>query len=314
MPVNPPIISYQIAVGKQSGKQAMKKSFWSKIALFCGLFTTPFVYAMPSFSPEQVGMGGAGVARMDSSGQRNAASMMLMPGLYSFTEVGWGQGFSFGEAVREVRVDSAFGASLAYGWQKSDLPASIDEMPGWILPGEELSNSRKTQDLRAAGGLRLLGGRLGVGGGLRYLRDNSELAGVVPVWDLDLSVAGLLAERVSLALGVQNLLPESPDSVAYELGLWWSAAEGDPFSLALDAIWKDGSAEGRAGIDFALAEPIRVRGGYAFSDQSQRVGLGLGFLGEGTRIDYAFSMQTSGSDEGERLHHLALFLAVPSTQ
>ena len=314
MPVNPPIISYQIAIGKQSGKQAMKKIFWSKIALFCGLFTTPFVYAMPSFAPEQVGMGGAGVARMDSSGHRNAASMMLMPGLYSFTEVGWGQGFGFGEAIREVRVDSVVGASIAYGTHKSDLPATIDEMPGWIRPGEVLSNSRKTQDVRAAGGLRLLDGRLGLGGGLRYLRDNSELAGVVPTWDLDLSVAGLLAERVSLAVGVRNLLPEGPDSLAYEVGLWWSAAEGDPFSLALDAIWQDGSTEGRAGVDFAVLEPIRLRAGYAFSDQAQRLGLGFGLLGEGTRLDYAFSVQTSGDGEGERLHYLALFLAVPSAQ
>jgi len=185
-------------------------------------------------------------------------------------------------------------------------------MPGWTLPGEELTNERVRQDLRGAGGFRILEGRLGFGGGLRYLRDNSELGGEESGLELDLSMAGLLAEGVSLAVAGRNILPESLDPLSVEVGLWWNAV--DPINLALDAVFQEGVVEGRAGLEVGLAEAIRLRGGYSFSEKSQHLGAGVGLLGEGTRLDYALSMGTSGLREGITTHTLAIFIAVPSRQ
>jgi hypothetical protein len=262
------------------------------------------------FSPEQTGLGDAGVARTDSSGLRNAAAMMLMPGLYSFSDIGWGQGFHVGQAIREVRLDSPVGASLGYSWGKSNLPPSMDEMPGWIRPGEVLSNERLSKDIRAAGGFRALNGRLGVGAGMRYLRDNSELGGAQSGMEWDLSVAGLLAEGVSLAVGGRNLLQDGLDPFSVEVGLWWSAVEA--FNLALDAVFEEGVVEGRAGAEIGLSAAIRLRGGYRFSELGQSLGAGVGLLGEGTRLDYALSLDTVGENEGVMTHSLAIFIAVPT--
>ena len=276
-----------------------------------GLVCSGPTLAAESFAPEQVGMGGAGVARPDSSGFRNAASMMLEPGFYSFTELNWGEGWGFSEAVREVPLDGSVGASLGYARSQSTLPPTASEMPGWIEPGQELLNPKVAHALHGAGGVRLLEGRLAVGGGLRYLRMDSELGGEESDVDMDVSVAGKLADGVYLAAGGRNLLPEGAAVPRYEVGLYWSAV--DAFQLALDAGLEDGNAQGAAGIDVGLAEVVRLRGGYRFSSEEQTLGLGLGLLGEGTRLDYAMEIGIFGDHEGILSHRIALFIAVPSS-
>jgi hypothetical protein len=276
---------------------------------FFVLFLSGSTYAQVPFSVEQTGMGSAGVARTDSSGFRNAAAMMLGPGFSSYSEINWGQGFSLGQAAREVRADTSVGASFGYSWGKSNLPPTLDEMPGWILPGEVLTNARERKEFRAASGVRLLNGRLGLGVGGHYSRDDSELGGLQTAVQFDLSAAGQLAEGVTLAVGANNLLVDSEDPLRLELGLWWSAVE--VFNFALDAVFEDGHVGGRAGGELGLGPAVRLRGGYHFSEASQSFGAGIGLLGEGTRIDYALSLGTFGADEGLMTHTLALFIAVP---
>jgi hypothetical protein len=306
------IISYQIARSKQREKPMMNENYnrspWAFVVLLFG----GAAWAQVPFSVEQAGMGGAGVARTDSSGFRNGAAMMLEPGFFSYSELNWGQGFSLGQAVREVQTDTSVGSSFGYSWGKSDLPPTLDEMPGWVLPGEVLSNARERKEFRGASGIRLLNGRLGLGVGGRYWRDDSELGGLETDFQFDLSAAGQLAEGVTLAAGANNLLQDSTEPMRLELGLWWSAVEA--FKFALDAVYEEGRVGGRAGAELGLGPAIRLRGGYHFSEVSQSLGAGIGLLGEGTRIDYALSLETFGADKGIMAHTLAVFIAVPSRQ
>lgn len=283
-----------------------RRSPWAFLALLLGTSAT----AQTPFSPEQMGMGGAGVARTDSSGFRNAAAMMLEPGFFTYSEMNWGHGFSLGQALREVRTDTAVGASFGYSWARSNLPPTLDEMPGWIEPGEELTNARKSRDFRGAGGIRLLDGRLALGLGGQFLRDDSELGGVQSTYQMDVSAAGQLAEGVSLALGARNLLAEGEDPLRLELGLWWSAVE--TFHFALDAIFEEGVVQGRVGGELGLGPAIRLRGGGYFSELSQGFGAGFALLGEGTRLDYSISKALGGLEDSGPTHSLALFIAVPA--
>lgn len=299
-----------IAVGKRSGLGMKKSDFRRLIPVLGGLVFASGARGAEVFAPEQAGMGGAGVARTDSSGFRNAAAMMLEPGFYSFTEVDWGHGWGVGEAVREVRLDGSVGASMGYHRSQSNLPPSPGEMPGWIEPGVELLNPKVTHGLYGAGGIRMLQGNLAAGGSVRYLRRNSELGGEEADFNLDVSAAGRLAEGVVLAASGRHLIPEGDAPMRMELGLYWSALPN--FLLALDGGLEDGEALAAAGVDLGLAEVLRVRGGYRFQGEEQRLGLGLGLLGEGTRLDYAVEIATAGAEDGVLSHRIALFVAVPS--
>ena len=299
-----------IAVSKRSKKQIMNKINRVRSCVFTALFLSGSVQAQERFAPEQVGMGGAGIARTDSMGFRNAAAMMLEPGLYSITETRWGQGFFVSSALREVRLDSAVGASLGYSWGRSDLPPTDAERPGWQLPDEVLTNQKGSSELFGAGGVRLVEGRLGLGAGFHYLRQQSELGGRETALDMDVSLAAWLAEGVSLAAAARGVLSDEMDPFSIEVGLYWSSLES--VRLALDAVYVDEEAEGRVGLDVGLSASFRARAGYAFSEQNGRVGAGFGLLGEGSRIDYAWSRGTTGVDEGVVTHSLAVFVAVPS--
>jgi hypothetical protein len=285
-----------------------RRSPWA----FLALLLSGGAQAQTPFSAEQIGMGGAGVARTDSSGFRNGAAMVLAPGFYTYSEIGWGQGFSLGQAMREVRPDTAVGASFGYTWGKSNLPPTLDEMPGWIEPGELLTNARTSREFRGAGGVRLLGGRLGLGIGGRYVQDDSELGGEQSQAQVDVSAAGILAEGVSLALGAKNLIADESDPFCLELGLWWSAVEA--FNFGLDAVFQEGVIEGRIGAEVGLGPAVRLRGGSYFSEQTQGFGAGLALLGEGTRLDYALSKPLGESGGGAITHSLTVFIAVPTRQ
>ena len=289
----------------------MKKSdFRRLIFVLGGLVFAPSAWGAEVFAPEQAGMGGAGVARTDSSGLRNAAAMMLEPGFYSFTEVNWGHGWGVGEAVREVRLDGSVGASLGYRRAQSNLPPTPDEMPGWIEPEVELLNPKTLHGLYGAGGIRLLQGHVAVGGNVRYLRQNSELGGEESEFNLDVSLAGRLAEGVVLAASARQLMPEGSQPLRVEMGLYWNALPS--FLVALDAGLEEGEPLAAAGADIGLAEVVRFRGGYRFHGENQHMGLGLGLLGEGTRLDYAVEVATAGSENGVVSHRIALFVAVPT--
>lgn len=277
---------------------------------FLALLLSWGAQAQTPFSTEQIGMGGVGVARTDSSGFRNGAAMVLEPGFFSYSEVRWGQGFSLGQAMREVRPDTAVGASFGYTWGKSNLPPTLDEMPGWIAPGEALTNARESREFRGAGGVRLLGGRLGLGIGGRYVRDDSELGGEQSHTQVDVSAAGILAQGVSLAVGARNLIADEQDPLCLELGLWWNAVEA--FNFGLDAILKEGVIEGRVGAEVGLGPAVRLRGGSYFSEQRQGFGAGIALLGEGTRLDYALSKSLGESASGAITHSIAVFIAVPT--
>ena len=299
-----------IARGKRSEMGIKNSYFRRSICIFGALTWASVASASEVFAPEQAGMGGAGVARTDSSGFRNAAAMMLEPGFYSFTEVGWGQGWGLGEAVREVRLDGSVGASLGYYRAQSNLPPTPEEMPGWTEPGVELLNPKVSHGIHGAGGIQLVQGYLTVGGSLKLLRKESELGGEESDFNLGVSAAGRLAEGVVLAASGRHLLPEGEEAMRLELGLYWSALPN--FLLALDAGLEEGEALGAAGVDLGLAEALRLRGGYRFHGSEQRLGLGLGLLGEGTRLDYALEVATAGSESGVIGHRIALFIAVPT--
>ena len=183
-------------------------------------------------------------------------------------------------------------------------------MPGWIEPGVELLNPKVTHGIQGAGGLRLLQGNLAIGGSVQYLRRDSELGGEESDFNLGVSAAGRLAEGVVLAASGRHLIPEGETPMRLELGLYWSAVPS--FLLALDAGLEEGEALAAAGVDIGVAEVLRFRGGYRFHGEEQRLGLGLGLLGEGTRLDYAIELATAGSESGVLSHRIALFVAVPS--
>jgi len=250
------------------------------------------------------GLAGAGGARTDSVGSRNAAAMVLSPGMLSYTEGSWRGGFGYSTAVREANSATTTGAVLSVSKWDSNLPPTLAEVPGWTVEGMEVTNHKSHSRYLGGFGLAMAQRRIAIGATAIWDSVDSELAGESSGLDLDLSAAAILAEGISIAVASRGILSGGLVDQSLVVSASWNAS--NVFRLDLDGIWEGDTVEQRVGVEAGFGQIGAIRGGFNNHEEGQGLGTGFSIYGQGTSIDYAYTNEISGETKGLSSHRLAI--------
>ena len=250
------------------------------------------------------GLAGAGGARTDTVGSRNVAAMVLSTGMLSYSEAAWRNGFGYSTAVREANSDTSTGAMLAISKWSSNLPPTLEEVPGWAVEGIEITNNKSHTRYTGGYGVSMAQRRLAVGVTAVWDSVDSELSGEDSGLDIDLSAAGILAEGLSVAVASRGILDGGLIDQSLIVSASWNAS--NVFRIDLDGVWEDKVAEQRIGLEAGIGQAGAVRGGFNTSELGQAFGAGFSIYGQGTSIDYAYNYELSGELQGLSAHCLAI--------
>jgi len=266
-----------------------------------------------------------GMGKTVRSSVHEAASVYAAPGLVWVGErfdMGAGGGLDT-DGSRSFFVGAHDGQTSAIGlgvhWisRRAEAVPSPDELPGWRRKGETFNNEVESSVIAAAiggGGVHHL---FGFGVGLRYYSRTSTLRGASRSFNVAPSVAGVVADQVTLSLTVENPLPfeyiDAPLGVG--TGARWQPTPR--FAVALDTLTDLGSVPGEVrfspmvGAEMWLHEMVPTRVGWTQDGitQRQQVTLGLGVASDAMDFSYACGGLWS-SDSGPTLHQLAIRLSM----
>lgn len=254
----------------------------------------------------RAGMAGAGTAAPGdlSSVRRAPAAMVLGVGKSTQIDAAFGDGIRLGTGMIDTETN-AFGAGFVYSREWANRIPPLDQQPGWLVNGED-SNEIRDNATRVGVGYGFLQSpvstpsgvqkirRIGVGAGVVYEHNTSELKGTTDTVELDVSLAarpgppGTLAQDLILAATVHDLLPGQARPATGEAGVWWRPLP--QLQVAGDLVWDprfSGSAfGGRAGMELLLAQSFSLSLGASRLEQDMLAG-GLGVQAEGIAMRYA---------------------------
>jgi hypothetical protein len=256
------------------------------------------------------GLAGAGGARTDTLGSRNAAAMVLTSGMLSYSEAAWRSGFGYSTGIMEANPDTTTGAMLSVSKWSSNLPPSLSEIPGWSIDGEEVANNKDHSRYIGGFGLSMAQRRIAIGMTAIWDSVDGELSGEDSGLDLDLSAAGMLAEGLSVAVASRGILSGGLIDQSLVLSASWSA--DNVVRLDLDGVWQDDIMEGRIGLEAGMGQMGALRGGFSTSEVRQVIGTGISVYGQGTSIDYAYTYELSGDREGASTHCIGIRVSMGS--
>jgi hypothetical protein len=250
------------------------------------------------------GLAGAGGARTDTLGSRNVAAMVLSTGMLSYSDAAWKSGFGYSTAIREASSDTSTGAMLSVSKWDSNLPPTLDEIPGWTVEGLEITNNKSHARYIGGFGLSMAQRRIAVGVTAIWDSVNSELSGEYSGLDMDISAAGLLTDSLSVAVASRGML--SGGLIDQSLVVSASLNAENMLRLDLDGVWQDGEVESRVGLEAGLGQTGAIRAGFKTGEAGQGIGTGFSIYGQGTSIDYAYTYELSGDQEGVSTHCIAM--------
>jgi hypothetical protein len=262
------------------------------------------------------GMAGAGTANpYDNSGTFKAPATAALVPLYT-TQVDLGLNNTLAEGwwgTTTVR-DSQSGytsAVLSYTRTDSNPTPLLQDLPGWITPGETLDNATTEHDLRLSLGYGLAARRLSVAASGVYQRRLSDLGGKNNLYELDLSIAGIPFEGLVLAATVHDVLPGAAGRpITGEVGAWWRPV--DTLSFALDGLYTEQGLGFRGGLEWVTLGVASLRAGYAHTFGENReglVGLGVGAVSDQARLDYGLQWVVLGDAKNHLVHTLGTTVA-----
>lgn len=251
-----------------------------------------------------LGLAGVGTARAWGAGPRRPAAMATQLGYASDIGVQFAEGWTLNSAVADTPETSNLAAFLKWTRSETDPVPTLADLPGWVLEDEAFDNHVSDVRYLLGMGYRLADGLLAIGGTVTWQRLDSELQGASQDLDLDLGLAVRPFESLCLAVGVREMLEDHLGETVVEGGLWWQAI--DYVGAGVDVIWLAEALEIRAGAEVQVVENLALRGGYAVADSVQELGLGLGLLWEGSRLDYGLGRIQTGPDKGAMVHSLGI--------
>jgi hypothetical protein len=254
----------------------------------------------------RAGMGGAGTAAPGdlSSVRRAPGAMVLGVGKSTQVDAAFGQGTRLGTGMVDTQTN-AFGAGFSYSREWADRIPPLDEQPGWLVSGEKTNEIRHNAyrvglgygflqtPVSTPSGVQQIR-RIGIGAGVVYEHNTSDLSGSTDSVEVDASVAfrpgppGSLAQDLIVAATVHDLVPNQLRPINGEAGVWWRPIP--QFQVAGDVVWDprfSGSyVGGRAGIEVLMAQSISLSLGASRLEQDMLAG-GIGVQAEGIAIRYA---------------------------
>jgi hypothetical protein len=251
-----------------------------------------------------VGAGGASTALIgDNSAVTGSPAMLALTerydglGLGTLGPVG---ALSAGLSAVDSRTNT-LALGLAYRRGQISLPLTEDDLPGWVVPGEEPTNREFSDDLTLALAVPLADRKVSIGLNGTMLWWKRERRGRGFTGNLDLGLAIAPAELFTVALNGRNLLTMVKDEdlpLAGVLGV--RVGDREALQGLIDVSLQAGSG---ASLSFGLdgsTGPATYRVGYAWDGLSQqhRATWGLGVINEAGGFEYAMQVPVTGNPHG----------------
>ncbi|MCP4806127.1 MAG: hypothetical protein GY913_05015 [Proteobacteria bacterium] len=256
--------------------------------------------------------------------RRGPAAMLLTQGYTSQVDFGFGQGPRLMTSIKDTRTsDLGLGVMVTHHWYSRD--PDDNEMPGWTLPGEEITDTSRDGSYRISLGYGFLPQtvmtdlgksevrRFAVGASVAYERWTGDLHGLRTGWALDVGVAGRPTRTLALSATARDLLtPWGLRDPSVDLGIWYSPRSY--LGLGIDGAYDPNVDElplvTHGGGEVTVREVMVVRAGYGLEGERQYLAGGIGFKAETTaRLDYAIRYDTVGRDVGAIEHSIGLMAA-----
>lgn len=206
------------------------------------------------------------------------------------------------------------GVAFGLGWRRTiaDPPITLDDMPGWVVPGEPIPNRKRAHEFTAALAVPVADRdwSFGLNGTVRTRND--DRGGFSLEGNLDAGLAGRLSEQWTVGLAGRNLLP-LPGQVDLPAGVTAGVYFEEPSLIewGLDVDWQfegiqsDGLGLGvRTGVELHTGD-VRPRLGYRFVGPTgvHALSAGIGGVNEHGGIDYALSVPLISGLRGSSLMH-----------
>lgn len=253
--------------------------------------------------------------------RRGPAAMLLTKGYSSQVDFGFGSGPRLVTSLKDTRTsDFGAGVMVTHHWYARD-PAD-NEMPGWRLPGEEITDTARDGSYRISMGYGFLSQtvltaagsteirRFAIGASVAYERWTGDLKGLRTGWALDVGLAGRPTKTLSVSATARDLLtPWGLRDPSFDLGVWWTPKSY--LALGVDGAYDPNVADlplvTHGGGEVLLRDTMVLRGGYGLQGQRQFASAGIGFLAEQqARLDYGVRYGTAGAGAGGFEHSVGL--------
>jgi hypothetical protein len=232
--------------------------------------------------------------------------------------VGGRLGTSKVRRIEAAATDSSTGPltlGLMYIREGASFEATPDELPGWLLPGEDTLNPYTETTVGGGVAMSWLNRHLALGAGGRFSRYASRFSEQHDDYAFNASLGGQVQEQLFLALTGENLYSTDPDDdLKLGSGIRWQppSKDGTPrFGVETDLVMTLGDAavlsDIHAGLEVRPSPFVPLRAGF-HRDQlagADHVTAGIGAGSQEALFEYATSVQLSA---WEHSHTLSLRL------
>ncbi|MCB9688604.1 MAG: hypothetical protein H6735_26435 [Alphaproteobacteria bacterium] len=273
-------------------------------------------------SAAQVAMGRTGIA----SETENTA-LSLNPGLLGLTDrydvegmfrYGPDNGLGWGASVVDARTSDQLAGGLFYSGDSYSPPLTIDDSPGWTIPGEEIPNRRRFHDFGLGVAFPLADRKLSLGLGALLGYYNHDRIGDGWRFDASAGVGWKPLDTLTLGLMGRGLVPWGEQDVEASTGL---GVRFHPrkFVIEGNAAWLPETTDAvpllvAAGVEQGFG-PARLRAGWNLDapTETNALSLGLGLTGQGATLEYAAWIPVTGTTGIDATQHvLSVRLAAPA--
>lgn len=262
------------------------------------------------------------MGRVGVASSRENASLTLNPGLLALDQRYDFQGqFRYGpqgalagglNAV-DARTSDRVAGGLAYTGDTAEPEPTVDELPGWIVPGEEIQNKKTSHDVAFGAAVPWADRRVsfGLGGTVGWYHTDRFGNG----WraDANAGVGVRPTEGLTLGVSARNFIPTGALDRPLEVLAGARTDFDDWPALEVDVGWRPDS-DARLPLDVGAGFSIdgkaaAVRAGWrrdALGDVHS-VGAGVAVLGPGSALEYGTLVPVTGDVRFDRtIHQLTL--------
>jgi hypothetical protein len=273
--------------------------------LIVGLIPSSVAHAAPDvLGADLVGTGG-----VSQAASRSNAAITTNPGLlglhdrYDFgAQFGYGpsRGLHWGVSGMDARTAKDIALGFVYSGDRAEPPLTVDELPGWAVPGADIPNIKRQHDFTAALAGSLFDNRVSIGVGGNVSLYDHDRNGKGTTGNADVGLGLRPTDALTFGFSANNVLPidplgERPLQLAggVRLDTELAAIEVDGGSIAVDSgtpAFVATGGEVRPGS-------ARLRAGFRWEGptDTSRITAGVGFENEGGSIEYGLEVPIGGN-------------------
>jgi len=259
--------------------------------------------------PDVVGADSIGMGSTSVAADKSNAAITTNPGLlalnprYDFSaQVGIGPGLHWAVSGMDARTAKDFALGVTYSGDRYEPELTVDELPGWSIPGAAIPNMKRSHHIAAGGSYAFADDQVAIGLGGHVSIYNHDRHGKGTTGNLDVGLGITPTDAFTIGLAGNNLLPFDPLAdrpMRAALGL---RLDGTPAAIEVDGGWIQADEGAPVFVDAGgevRPGPVRLRAGgrYHGPSATPSVTAGLGFEGEGGALEYGLDIPLGdGSD------------------